>query len=140
MSVAQICPDKVVIAADTLVALGGEIIGKPTDMEDAARMLRRLSGATHEVCSAVFIYQQTAGKSAAFHEVSHVRFRRLSNWNIEDYLAKIDPLDKAGAYAAQGRGSEIMAKIGGSFTNVVGLPMEKTVAALVDFGIRPKLA
>ena len=140
MSVAQIHPDKVVIAADTLVALGGEIIGKPTDMEDAARMLRRLSGRTHEVCSAVFIYQQTAGKSAAFHDISRVRFRRLSNAEIDDYLAKMSPLDKAGAYAAQGRGSEIIAKIGGSFTNVVGLPMEKTVAALAEFGIQPKSA
>ena len=81
---------------------------------------------------------QTSGRSTAFHEISHVRFQRLSNATIENYLAKVAPLDKAGAYAAQGSGAEIIAKIDGSFTNVVGLPMEKTVAALAKFGIRPK--
>ncbi|HJX81704.1 MAG TPA: Maf family protein, partial [Candidatus Udaeobacter sp.] len=65
---------------------------------------------------------------------------RLSNATIKNYLAKVGPLDKAGAYAAQGSGTEIIAKIEGSFTNVVGLPMEKTVAELAKFGIRPKPA
>ncbi|HSS18355.1 MAG TPA: Maf family protein [Candidatus Dormibacteraeota bacterium] len=138
MSGAQTRPDAVVLAADTLVALGNQIIGKPADLSEAARMLRRLSGRTHEVCSAVAIYQQTSGRSAFFHDVSRVRFRRLSNATIENYLAKVSPLDKAGAYAAQGNGAEIIAKIQGSFTNVVGLPMEKTVAALAKFGIEPK--
>jgi len=138
MSVAQTLPDAVVLAADTLVALDNQIIGKPADLSEAARMLRRLSGRTHEVCSAVAIYQQTSGRSAVFHDASRVRFRRLSNSTIENYLAKIGPLDKAGAYAAQGSGAEIIAKIEGSFSNVVGLPMEKTIAALAKFGIRPK--
>lgn len=138
MSVAQTLPDAVVLAADTLVALDNQIIGKPADLSEAARMLRRLSGRTHEVCSAVAIYQQTSGRSAVFHDVSRVRFRRLRNSTIENYLAKIGPLDKAGAYAAQGSGAEIIAKIEGSFSNVVGLPMEKTIAALAKFGIRPK--
>jgi septum formation protein len=138
MSGAQTRPDAVVLAADTLVALGNQIIGKPVDLSEAARMLRRLSGRTHEVCSGVAIYQQTSGRSAVFHDVSRVRFQRLSNATIENYLAKVAPLDKAGAYAAQGSGAEIIAKIDGSFTNVVGLPMEKTVAALAKFGIEPK--
>jgi septum formation protein len=86
----------------------------------------------------VAIYQQASGRSAVFHDVSRVRFRRLSNATIESYLAKVNPLDKAGAYAAQGKGAEIIAKIDGSFTNVVGLPMEKTVTALAKFGIQPK--
>ena len=103
-------------------------------------MLRLLSGRTHEVCSAVAIYRQTSGRSQVFHDVSRVRFRRLSDAAIESYLLKVGPLDKAGAYAAQGRGAEIIAKIDGSFTNVVGLPMEKTVTALATFGVRPKLA
>jgi septum formation protein len=128
-------PDKVVLAADTLVALDDEIIGKPTDLEQAAQILRRLSGRTHEVCSAVFIYRFSTGRSATFHEVSRVRFRRLSNANIKNYFAKVDPLDKAGAYAAQGPGAEIIARIEGSYTNVVGLPMEKTLPALAQFGI-----
>ncbi|MGB9475459.1 MAG: Maf family protein [Candidatus Udaeobacter sp.] len=140
MSIAQTRPDAVVLAADTLVSLENQIIGKPVDLDDAARILQRLSGRTHEVCSAVAIHQQTAGRSAVFHESSHVRFHRLSDATIESYLAKVRPLDKAGAYAAQGKGTEIIAKIEGSFTNVVGLPMEKTVAELAKFGIRPKSA
>ena len=137
MAIAQTRPDAVVLAADTLVALANRIIGKPADLCEATQILRRLSGRTHEVCSAVAIYQQTAGRSAVFHDVSRVRFRRLNEPDIENYLAKMDPLDKAGAYAAQGSGAEIIAKIEGSFSNVVGLPMEKTVAALAKFGIRP---
>jgi septum formation protein len=138
MAIAQTRPGAVVLAADTLVALDNRIIGKPSDLSDAAGMLQRLSGRTHEVCSAVAIYLQISGRSAVFHESSRVRFHRLSNSAIENYIAKVGPLDKAGAYAAQGSGAEIIAKIDGSFTNVVGLPMEKTVAALAKFGIRPK--
>ena len=140
MSIAQMRPGAVVLAADTLVALGNQVIGKPMNLTEAAQMLRRLSGRTHEVCSAVAIYQQTSGKSAVFRDVSRVRFHRLSNATIKDYIAKVGPLDKAGAYAAQGSGAEIIAKIEGSFTNVVGLPMEKTVAALAKFSICPKSA
>jgi len=137
--VAREYPDKIVLAADTLIALDDEIIGKPADFEQAAQILQRLSGRTHEVCSAVFICHFAAARSTTFHEVSRVRFRRLSRATIKDYLSKVDPLDKAGAYAAQGRGAEIIAKIDGSYTNVVGLPMEKTVATLAKFGIRPKV-
>jgi septum formation protein len=138
MSVAQTRPDAVVIAADTLVALENEIIGKPSDLEEAAQILERLSGRNHEVCSAVLIYHQTSGRSAVFHDISRVRFHRLNRAMIKNYLAEVDPLDKAGAYAAQGTGAEIIAKVDGSFTNVVGLPMEKTIAALAKFGIRPR--
>jgi septum formation protein len=138
ISVARAHPDKVVLAADTLIALEGEIIGKPADLSEAAQILRRLSGRTHEVCSAVFICHFATGRSATIDEISRVRFRRLSSATIESYLAKVDPLDKAGAYAAQGCGAEIIAKIDGSYTNVVGLPMEKTLAALAQFGIQPK--
>lgn len=138
LSIARSHPDKVVLSADTLVALGSEIIGKPNDLDDAAEILRCLSGRIHEVCSAVFICHLAAGRSTTFQEISHVRFRRLSNAEIDTYLAKINPLDKAGAYAAQGNGAEIIEKIEGSLTNVIGLPMEKTIAALAEFGIRPK--
>jgi len=136
-SVARMRPDRVVLAADTLIALEGKVIGKPADLGNAAQILRRLSGRTHEVCSAVFIYRFAAGQPVAFHEFSRVRCRRLSTNEIDTYLAKVDPLDKAGAYAAQG-GAEIIAKIDGSYTNVIGLPMEKTVVALAQFGIQPK--
>jgi nucleoside triphosphate pyrophosphatase len=140
MAIAQTRPDAVVLAADTLVALENQIIGKPANLSEAAQILQRLSGRTHQVCSAVAIYHQTLGKSAVFHESSRVRFRRLSDTMIQSYLAKVDTLDKAGAYAAQGSGAEIIAKIEGSFTNVVGLPMEKTVTELAKFRIRPKIA
>jgi nucleoside triphosphate pyrophosphatase len=136
--VARAYPNKVVLAADTLVALDDDIIGKPADLEQAALILQRLSGRTHEVCSAVFICRFAAGQSAMFHEFSRVRFRRLSSAAIENYFAKVNPLDKAGAYAAQGSGAEIIAKIEGSYTNVVGLPMEKTLAVLAQFGVHPK--
>src|SRR6267378_6847685 len=140
MAVAQTRPDAVVLAADTLVALENQIIGKPVDLRDATQMLRRLSGRTHEVCSAVLIYHQTSGRSAVFHDISRVRFHRLNSAMIKNYIAKVDPLDKAGGYAAQGSGAEIIAKIEGSFTNVVGLPMEKTIAALAKFDVRPKIS
>jgi septum formation protein len=140
MSVAQTRPDAVVIAADTLVALGNEIIGKASDLEEAAQILARLSGQTHDVCSSVLVYHQTSGRSVLFHEISRVRFHRLNREMIKRYVVKVNPLDKAGAYAAQGTGAEIIAKIEGSFTNVVGLPMEKTIATLAKFGIRPKKA
>jgi septum formation protein len=138
MSVVQTRPDAVVLAADTLIALENEIIGKPANLRAAAQMLRRLSGRTHEVCSAVLIYHQTSGRSAVFHDISRVRFHRLNGAIIKEYIAKVDTLDKAGGYAAQGGSAKIIAAIEGSFTNVVGLPIEKTIPALSKFGIRPK--
>jgi septum formation protein len=150
MSVARMHPGKIVLAADTLVALGHEIIGKPKDRAEAIVTLRRLSGCAHEVCSSVFICQLArAGhgesvrwrtRSTSFQEISRVHFRKLSDAAIRAYIDEVDPLDKAGAYAAQGSGVEIIQKIEGSYSNVVGLPMEKTVAALTKFGIRPKPA
>ena len=137
LTVARRNPDAIVLAADTLVALGDEVIGKPVDFADAHKILRRLSRRTHQVCSAVFVIHHTGRRSILFHETSRVRFRRLSDNRIDNYITKVNPLDKAGAYAAQGFGAEIIAEIDGSFTNVVGLPMEKTVAALAIFGIQP---
>lgn len=137
LAVARAQPHRIVLAADTLVAIEGEVIGKPADLREAARILRRLSGKVHEVCSAVFVCHLAEARSAIFHELSQVRFRHLSGAAIESYFAKIDPLDKAGAYAAQGHGTEIIQEIKGSYSNVVGLPMEQTTALLAEFGIRP---
>jgi septum formation protein len=138
-TVARAHPDAVVLAADTLVALEGEIIGKPSNRAAAVRILQRLSGRTHIVASGVFIGHLHSGRSASFSEVSRVVFKKLNERMIEDYLAKIDPLDKAGAYAAQGHGREIIARIVGSRSNVIGLPLEKTRAALARFAIRPRV-
>jgi septum formation protein len=128
----------VVLAADTLVALEGEIIGKPRHFTEAREILRRLSDREHDVCTGVFIVAGPHRKFASFAEISRVRFRKLNDQAIDDYLRKVNPLDKAGAYAAQGRGGEIIASVEGSFTNVVGLPMEATMAALAQFGIYPR--
>jgi len=136
-AVSRISADAIVLAADTMVAIDGEVLGKPRDLEDAARILRRLSGRAHEVWTAVRIVDMTRGKSRSFHEMSQVHFRSLDDQAIRNYLAKIDPLDKAGAYAAQGDGKVIIEKIEGSYSNVVGLPMEKTARVLRDFGVMP---
>lgn len=138
LAAARTLPGKVVLAADTLVAIDDRVLGKPKDFAEARVMLDRLSGEVHEVCTSVFVCHLSRARSTSFSEISRVRFRRLTGTQIERYLAKINPLDKAGAYAAQGFGSEIIEKIVGSYTNVVGLPMEKTVPALAEFGIVPK--
>jgi septum formation protein len=138
MAAARTHPKQIVLAADTLVAIDDSVLGKPADLSDAVAMLQRLSGQTHQVCTSVSICHLLSGKSAGFSEVSRVRFRRLGRVEIDRYLSRINPLDKAGAYAAQGFGAEIIEKIDGSFTNVVGLPMEKTVPALAEFGIQPE--
>jgi len=132
-----ISPDAVVLAADTLVTIDGEVLGKPVDLDEAVRMLGRLSGRSHEVWTGVRINDVARGRTRSFHEMSRVHFRKLDDRAIRRYLAKIDPLDKAGAYAAQGHGTEIIERIDGSYSNVVGLPMEQTSAALRGFGITP---
>ena len=138
MAAARLRPNNIVLAADTLVAIDDRVLGKPKDREEAVAMLRRLSGRAHEVCTSVFICHLAEAKSTSFHEISRVQFRRLGRGKIDNYLARVNPLDKAGAYAAQGFGSEIIEKIDGSYTNVVGLPIEKTIPALAEFGLAPK--
>jgi septum formation protein len=138
VEVAQNVPDAVVLGADTLVVLDGCVIGKPADLVDAARILQRLSGRPHEVWTSVFVCHPATGRAHSFQEVSQVRFRKLNDPAIAKYLAKVDPLDKAGAYAAQGHGTEIIERIEGSYSNVVGLPMEETARVLGVFGIRDR--
>lgn len=135
IAVARMRPDAVVLGADTLVALDRHVIGKPIDLEDARRILRRLSGREHQVCTGVFICHARGRRSRTFRVFSHVQFRSLDHEQIDAYLNKINPLDKAGAYAAQGHGRDIIDQIHGSYTNVVGLPMTESLRALRDFGI-----
>ena len=135
LRIARTLPNAVVLAADTLVTIDGCVLGKPVDFEDAVRILRRLSGRTHEVWTAVCIRHAARGKSHSFHETSRVHFRELGDRAIRDYLAKVNPLDKAGAYAAQGHGTEIIERIEGSYSNVVGLPMEAATRALRALGV-----
>ena len=137
LAVARAQPAAVVLAADTLVALEGEVIGKPADLAEARRILARLSGRQHTVATGVFVGHLASGRAESFVVVSRVYFRQWDRGQIDRYLAEIEPLDKAGAYAAQGRGRAIVRRIVGSRTNVIGLPLEKTRAALARFGIRP---
>lgn len=136
LAVARAQPDAVVLSADTLVALGSRVIGKPTSHDEAFDILRLLSAQTHYVSSAIFIAHLRARRSQTFCITSQVTFKQLSDELIEDYLARINPLDKAGAYAAQGLGGAIIDRIAGSRSNVIGLPLEETCAALGRFGVR----
>jgi septum formation protein len=106
-------------------------------MNQALAIVGTLNGNVHQVCTGVFICSRGGARTKSYHVISHVRFRKLSNAQIEAYLAKIDPLDKAGAYAAQGHGADIIEEIRGSYTNVVGLPMDETIRALRDFAVWP---
>ncbi|HEX4667973.1 MAG TPA: Maf family protein [Chthoniobacterales bacterium] len=137
LTVARSHPNDVVLAADTLVALDDRVIGKPADRDEAAQILRLLSGQTHLVASSVFVAHLARGHSENFSVISRVRFKKLTDRMIEEYIDRIDPLDKAGAYAAQAEGRAIIARIAGSRSNVIGLPLEKTGAALARFGLHP---
>ncbi|MFL6543481.1 MAG: Maf family protein [Chthoniobacterales bacterium] len=123
----------VVLAADTVVAIDDRVLGKPADMRAARQYLRQLSGRTHQVYSSIFVADPIRERIRS--ELSHVTFRTLSDNDITAYFGKVNPLDKAGAYAAQGHGVEIIERIDGSYTNVVGLPMERTIELLREFGI-----
>jgi septum formation protein len=136
--VAQTSPGAIVLGADTLVSLDDEVLGKPADLKEAAQILRRLSGRSHAVWTAVCLCHSALGRWQSFHVVSRVKFRDLTDRAIQNYFEKVNPLDKAGAYAAQGHGKEIIQRIEGSYSNVVGLPMEMTTRMLGAYGINPK--
>ena len=125
--------DAIVLGVDTEVFFEGRVLGKPADMEAAFAMLRRLNGRTHEVYSGVWIAGQ--GRERGFVEVTSVRFHRRTDAELKRYLARIHPLDKAGAYAAQEDRGEMIASVAGSFSNVIGLPMEQLRVMLREFGI-----
>lgn len=122
-AVAKKIPDALVLGADTLVFLDGEIMGKPRDLIDARRMLARLQGRTHQVVTGVSLIHLREHCERLFAASTDVTFHSLSAGQISEYLSKIDPLDKAGAYAIQEHGDLIVSEISGSFSNVVGLPV-----------------
>jgi septum formation protein len=117
-------PDAMVLGADTLVFLGGEILGKPADLAEARRMLGRLQGRTHQVVTGVSLIHLRAYRERTFAVSTDVTFHQLTVEQINIYLTKLNPLDKAGAYAIQEHGDTIVSEISGSFSNVVGLPIE----------------
>ncbi|MBX7208847.1 MAG: Maf family protein [Verrucomicrobiaceae bacterium] len=124
----------IVIGADTLVYLDGEPLGKPRDMAEAVSMLKKLSGKPHHVCTGMALARDGA-IVRQFAVISHVVFRPLTDEVIRDYYSKINPLDKAGAYAIQEHGQMIVDHTEGSWSNIVGLPMERLSEVLAEFGI-----
>jgi len=133
LTVAAAHPDAIVIGADTLVWLEGHALGKPSDAGQARRMLAQLAGRVHEVATGVHLVRLASRTQVGFHEVTRVRFRALDAAAIEDYLARVHVLDKAGAYALQEYGELLVESVEGSRSNVVGLPLTRTLAALRRF-------
>jgi septum formation protein len=137
LDVARGHPDALVIGADTVVALGSRIYGKPRDAEDARRMLRELSGHTHAVVTGVAVVPpSTAGTGPrVFGTGTEVVFRELDEREIRAYVKTGEPLDKAGAYAIQGYGGLLIERIAGDYPNVVGLPLTALALCLRDLGV-----
>ena len=126
-------PARPVLAADTTVVCDGRIIGKPADREDAVRILKSLAGRQHEVITAVAL--ATPDRLEKAISISRVWFRALADDEIRRYVATGEPLDKAGAYAIQGRAAAFATRIEGSFSGIMGLPLAETADLLRKFGI-----
>jgi septum formation protein len=124
-AVAQMNPQAIVIGADTVIRFGGETIGKPVDLEDAKRILAKLSGRTHDVATGVCVRCVEPDLLVRFEDATHVTFRTLTPGIIDKYVQDVNVLDKAGAYAIQEHGEDIIESIDGSLTNVIGLPVER---------------
>ncbi len=118
-----------VVGADTLVFIDGIPLGKPSDLDDARRMLRTLAGRTHCVCTAVAVFLP-GGERRDFAEKSYVTFRPMTDADIDRYLAEVDVLDKAGAYAMQEKSELIVERVEGDIDNVIGLPVRRLLAVL----------
>jgi len=134
-TVAKKYPDALVIGADTLVFLGTILFGKPKSLEAAYEMLEQLQGKTHTVVTAICLLHLRSHRQRIFADNTSVKFHLLDAVKVRRYLTKVNPLDKAGAYAIQEEGDLIVESISGSYTNVVGLPMERLRAELIPWGI-----
>jgi septum formation protein len=121
LAVARHRPQDVVLGADTVVVIDGQILGKPVDRDDAARMLRMLSGREHQVITGVCLV--VSGQWSVASEATVVTMSEISGQEIADYIATGEPMDKAGAYAIQGIASRWIPRIEGDYSNVVGLPV-----------------
>lgn len=125
--------EDLIIAADTVVVIDDEILGKPVDVADARAMLQRLRGRSHAVYSGICVRHGERIESA--HQVTQVTFGEFSDEFIVSYVATGEPMDKAGSYAAQGKGALLVAKIEGDYWNVVGLPLFRLSQMLREFGV-----
>ncbi len=131
--VAQRHPDRTVLAADTVVVIDGEILGKPTDRRAAGAMLRRLAGRAHQTVTGIAIVSERSTTSAS--ESTDVTFRSMTEAEIDRYLATGEADDKAGAYGIQGRASVFIERIEGSHQNVVGLPLAAVDTLMQSMGL-----
>lgn len=122
-------PGELVLGADTLVYVDGDPLAKPADLEEGLSMVRRLSSRTHEVATGVVLARDGLVVEA-FHVITHVTFKSLSDETIRDYHTKVNPLDKAGGYGIQAHTDMLLERMDGSFTNVVGLPVERLLEVL----------
>ena len=129
---------RTVLAADTVIVLEGEVLGKPTNREQAAEFLRRLSGRTHLVHTVVALAASSSPTTEPLvaTSISQVTMRSISDEEIEAYCATNEPMDKAGAYAIQGRAAVFIERLEGSYSGVVGLPLAETASLLMRAGIR----
>ena len=127
----KVAAEDIIISADTVVAVDGEILGKPCDKEDARRMIKLLSGRTHSVYTGVTLTQ--GEKQYTFSEKTDVEFFKLSNEEIEDYISTAEPYDKAGAYGIQGKAALLVKGINGDYYNVVGFPVARLRRELNEF-------
>ncbi len=122
-----------VLGADTVVVLEGEILGKPSSVDDASRMLKMLSGRTHEVITAFTLLGPDSHQEEAV--TTKVSFREIDEETIERYVRSGEPMGKAGAYAIQGLGGSLVDRVEGSYTNVVGLPVREVLNVLMRCGV-----
>ena len=123
--IADLHPECLVLAADTMVYLEDIVYGKPTDLEDAHQMISKLQGRTHQVTTGVSLIYHNEEINRSLSVITNVTFLTLSSKQISEYLNKIDPLDKAGGYAIQEHKELISKKVSGSISNVIGLPVER---------------
>ena len=128
-------PDAVVLGVDTVVALGAALFGKPATLGEAEQILLTLAGKTHRVVTGVCLLLLRAHRQRIFFEETEVTFHPLTREQIRRYHAQVNPLDKAGAYGIQEHGEMLVEGISGSFSNVIGLPLERLAAELAAFGI-----
>lgn len=133
----QLSHRDIIIASDTSVVLGDEILGKPEHFEHAHKMLRSLSGKKHQVMTSLCVCNGGLNRVATYNVISDVEFRDISDLEIEQYWGTGEPADKAGAYAIQGLGGMFVKHISGSFSAVVGLPIYEVTQLLSEFGVSP---
>lgn len=127
--------DCLIIGADTIVVLGGQVLGKPENPAQAEEMLLKLSGSLHQVMTGIAIIDKKNSLLKTYCEVTQVQMRKISPQEIRNYIATGEPLDKAGSYGIQGKGAIFVEKIQGCYSNVVGLPLHRLALFLAELGV-----